>query len=167
MLENNLRGLADDQSSSITKESIFYIKHMYVQPLSMEVDWWEIWHQMDVSTMFYICIYCVFTLWGRAEVLSDKITVKMNWTLTTINLNFPLVIWFKNTNSWSINIEKLNLSYNGQFLEPLSKQQQIMENKRLNLIVCLGGSQIQFWWHIIHFIYITLTRNFHWISLYA
>ncbi len=60
-----LKWLANDQSSSITKGSICYIKHMYLQPFSMEVDWWEICHQMDVSTMFYICRYCVFTLWGR------------------------------------------------------------------------------------------------------
>ncbi len=38
-----LKWLADDQSSSITKGSFCYIKHMYihVQPFSMEVDWWE------------------------------------------------------------------------------------------------------------------------------
>ncbi len=38
---------------------------MYIQPLSMEVEWWAFWHQMDVSTMLYICRYCIFTLWGR------------------------------------------------------------------------------------------------------
>ncbi len=60
-----LKWLANDESSSITKESSYYISYMYIQPFSMEVDWREIWHQMDVSTMFYICRYCVFTLWGR------------------------------------------------------------------------------------------------------
>ncbi len=52
-----LKWLADDQSSSITKKSIsiYYIKHMHMQPFSVEVDWKEIWHlKMDVSTMFYI-----------------------------------------------------------------------------------------------------------------
>ncbi len=58
---------ADNQSSSIYKGSIYYIKHMYIQPFSMELDWREIWHQMDVSTMFYNCRYCIFTLWGRAQ----------------------------------------------------------------------------------------------------
>ncbi len=38
---------------------------MYIQPCSMKVDWREILHQMDVSTMFYNCRYCVFTLWRR------------------------------------------------------------------------------------------------------
>ena len=28
---------------------------MYIQPFSMEVDWRQIWHQMGVSTKFYIC----------------------------------------------------------------------------------------------------------------
>ena len=49
----------------ITKGSIYYIKHMYIQPFSMEVDWPEIWHLMEVSTMFYNCTCCIFTLWGR------------------------------------------------------------------------------------------------------
>ncbi len=33
-----LKKLADDQCTSITKGSIYYIKHMYIQPFSMEVD---------------------------------------------------------------------------------------------------------------------------------
>ena len=33
-----LKKFADDQCSSITKGSMYYIKHMYVQPFSMEVD---------------------------------------------------------------------------------------------------------------------------------
>ena len=60
-----LKWWADDQSFSIPKGSTYSIKNMYIQPFSMEVDWGEIWHKMDVSTMFYICRYCVFTLWGR------------------------------------------------------------------------------------------------------
>ena len=38
-----LKKLADDQWSSITKGSIYYIKHMNIQPFSMVVDWPEIW----------------------------------------------------------------------------------------------------------------------------
>ncbi len=34
--------LADDRCSSITKGSIYHIKHMYIQPLTREVDWPEI-----------------------------------------------------------------------------------------------------------------------------
>ncbi len=54
-----LKWLANDQSSSITKGSIYYIKHVYIQPFSMEVDWPEIWCLMEVSAMFYICRYCI------------------------------------------------------------------------------------------------------------
>ncbi len=58
-----MKGLADDQSSSITKGSIYYIKKMYMQPFSMEKGWSEIWCLMKVSTntMFYIklCFYFV------------------------------------------------------------------------------------------------------------
>ncbi len=45
----------------ITKGSIYYIKHMFIQLFTMGVDWPEIWHLMDISTMFYICRYCIFT----------------------------------------------------------------------------------------------------------
>ena len=70
-LRKFLKWLADNQSSSITKENICYIKHMHIQPFSMEVDWWEIWHYMDVSAMFDICRYCVFTLWGRVTLRGE------------------------------------------------------------------------------------------------
>ncbi len=49
---------------------------MYIQPFSMEVDSPEIGCLMDVSTMFYICTYCVFTLWGRS--------VLINWVETCV-----------------------------------------------------------------------------------
>ena len=69
-----LKKLADSQCSSITKGSIYYIKHMYIQPFSMEVDWPEIWCLMEVSTVFYICTYCIFTL--RGSVVQKKTTEK-------------------------------------------------------------------------------------------
>ena len=60
-----LKKLADDQCSSISKSSIYYIKHRHIQSFSMGVDLPEIGCLMEVSTMFYICTYCVFTWWGR------------------------------------------------------------------------------------------------------
>ncbi len=60
-----LKKLADNQCFSITKGSIYYIKHMYIQPFNTEVDWAEICHLKEVSTMFSICRYCIFTLWKR------------------------------------------------------------------------------------------------------
>ncbi len=62
-----LKKIADDQRSSTTKESIYCIKHMYIHPFSMEKVWPEIWRIMEVSTMFYICTYCIFILWGRLK----------------------------------------------------------------------------------------------------
>ncbi len=38
---------------------------MSIQILTMGVDLPEIGHLMEVSTMFYTCTYCVFTLYGR------------------------------------------------------------------------------------------------------
>ncbi len=56
-----LKWWADHQSSSITKGGIYHIKHMYIQPFTIVADWPEIWCLLEVSAMFYICRYCVFT----------------------------------------------------------------------------------------------------------
>ncbi len=65
-----LKKLADDKFSSITKDSIYHIEHMYIQHFPTVVDWpWpEIGCLMEVSTMFYICRYCVFTWDGRNDI---------------------------------------------------------------------------------------------------
>ncbi len=63
-----LTKLADDQCSSITKGSIYHIKHMYIHPFTTVVDWLEIGSLMEVSAMFYICRYCVFAWNGRTIV---------------------------------------------------------------------------------------------------
>ncbi len=52
-----LKKLADNQCCSITKNSIYYVKHMYIQPFSMEVHWLDIWHYFNGSTV--ICL--IFT----------------------------------------------------------------------------------------------------------
>ncbi len=60
-----LKKLTDDQYSSITKGIIYYnIKHMLIQPFSMEVDWPANWCLMEVS-VFYICIHCIYTWHNR------------------------------------------------------------------------------------------------------
>ncbi len=69
-LENFLKKLADDQCSSIPKGSIYHINHMYIQPFTTVVDWPEIGCMMEVSTMFYICRYCVFT-WDGSSAYSS------------------------------------------------------------------------------------------------
>ena len=85
---------------NITKGSIYYSKHMYIQPFSSvhildytQVLFWKLLKKlvgnqcssitkgsictynllawkwigclMEVSTLFYICTYCLFTLWAR------------------------------------------------------------------------------------------------------
>ncbi len=62
-----LKKLADDQCSSITKGSIYHMKPMYIQSFSMEMDWSEILCLMEVYTMFYVCIYCVFTWYSSGN----------------------------------------------------------------------------------------------------
>ncbi len=37
------------------------MNHMYMQPFTTVKDWPEIGCLMEVSSMFYICRYCVFT----------------------------------------------------------------------------------------------------------
>ncbi len=64
----------------MTKDSIYHIKHMYIQPFTTLVDWPEMGRLMEVSAVFYICRYCgflyvcllFFTWYGRyAQVLSS------------------------------------------------------------------------------------------------
>ncbi len=62
-LEKSLKKLADDQYSFKIKESIYHIKHMYIQHFTTVVDWAEIRCVMEVSTT--CCRYCVFTWYGR------------------------------------------------------------------------------------------------------
>ncbi len=47
------------------KVSSIHIKHMYIQPFTTIVDWPEVGCLMEVSTILYICRYCVFTWYGR------------------------------------------------------------------------------------------------------
>ena len=55
-----LKKLADDQCSSITEGIIYHIKHnVSIQPFTIEIDWPEIGHLMEVSIMFDIYTYCV------------------------------------------------------------------------------------------------------------
>ena len=61
---------------------------MYIQPFSMEVDWPEILCSMEVSTVFYICRYCVFTLWAGTTLL-------LRWLIifvTPILICFPIAV---------------------------------------------------------------------------
>ena len=67
-LRNFLKKLSDDQTSSVTKGSIYYIKRMYIQPFSMEVDWLEMLYFMKHLPCF-IFAHTVFLLCG-ANLLS-------------------------------------------------------------------------------------------------
>ncbi len=86
-LEELLKKLVDDQCSSITKCSIYHINHMYLQHFTTVVDWPEIGCSMEVSTMFYICRYCVFTWDGRYVGLYKKYT-----PLSTCYVTFAVVM---------------------------------------------------------------------------
>ena len=59
-----LTNLADDHRSSITKGSIYHTKHIPIYPFIMRVDWPEIQLLMEISVMFDICTYCIFTSYG-------------------------------------------------------------------------------------------------------
>ena len=71
-----LKKLADDQYSSITKGSIYYIKCMFIQSFSMEVDWPEISCLMEVSTMSYIFVDTAFLLRGQYLPTASTLSVQ-------------------------------------------------------------------------------------------
>ncbi len=105
-----LKKLADDQYSSITKDSIYHIKHMYIQPFTTIVDWPEIVCFMEVSTMFHICRYCIFTWWGSATdavhqvlraILALIIVCFDSWTALINNLLKKPVLPNLGSDIWS------------------------------------------------------------------
>ncbi len=67
--------------NKMAKWSIYYMKHINIQPSSMEVDWPEIGCLMEVSTMFYICTYCIFTLWAgySLAILISLLSSERTW----------------------------------------------------------------------------------------
>ncbi len=89
-----LKKLADDQCFSITKGSIYYIKHMYIQPnlFTTVVDWPEIWRWMEVSTMFHVFRYCVFTWYGRHNVTTYFERQTCEWKKYTTFLFVKLLL---------------------------------------------------------------------------
>ena len=72
-LKDSFKKLADDQYSSITKGTIYHIKHLYIKHFTTVAYWPEIGCLMEVSTMFYTCRYCVLTWWGSCfDLLTEE-----------------------------------------------------------------------------------------------
>ncbi len=111
-LGKSLKKLADDQWY---KGSIYYIKHMYIQPFSMEVHWPKMCCLMEVCTMFYICTYCVFTLWGTCCKNVKNWLVRIMWlflhlvVLYLAGYQFVRAEKLKKINSW---VSTILLKYN-------------------------------------------------------
>ena len=82
-LERHLKKLADDQCSLRTKGSIYHTKHMYIQSFTTVLDWAEIWCLMEVSTMFYICRYCVFIV-GQIYVTLSCVMLTNMWVVNKL-----------------------------------------------------------------------------------
>ncbi len=68
---------------------------MYIQPFTMGVDWPEIRRLMEVSIMFNICTYWIFT-WYRRIIVNVRKTIlgiRANKTyLTLSSLSLPQII---------------------------------------------------------------------------
>ncbi len=76
--------------------TFFYLErflNMYIQPFSTVVDWAEIWYLMEVSTMFYICRYCVFTWGGRAPIHVICWKIPYKWPYDLIRIQNLAKIW--------------------------------------------------------------------------
>ncbi len=65
-----VKKLADDHCSSILKTVYTISNIMSIQPFKMGMDWTEIARLMEVSFIFNICRFCVFTWYGRALKLT-------------------------------------------------------------------------------------------------
>ncbi len=106
-----LKKLADDQYSSITKGSIKHIKHMYIHHFTTVVNWPEIGCWMEVSTMFYICRYCDFTLWGRVYGMSLwRYIFRGDWYYSS-SCKYNIVINCKYAKHWQFCVFYIYLFY--------------------------------------------------------
>ena len=72
---------------------------MHIQPFSIEVDWTEMLCFMEVSTMFYICRYCVFTLCSRVNSSMHWISQSAMWIFVCTSNQFERyeknLTWYK------------------------------------------------------------------------
>ncbi len=72
-----------DQCSSITKDSIYHIKHMSIQPFTMGVNWPEIVYLMEVSIMFryFHILFFYFVRQNKLDCCQTEDTCKwqMSW----------------------------------------------------------------------------------------
>ena len=80
----------DNQYSSITKGSIFHIKHTLIKLLNMGVDWPEIGPLMKGSIMFDICRYYLYTSYSRID---EKVWIQVYENIDPKNI-YLLIICF-------------------------------------------------------------------------
>ncbi len=148
-----LKKLTDDQCSSITKGSIYHIKHRSIQPFSMGVDWPEIVHLMEVSIMFNICTYCIFT-WYMCQTLKMMAPVVSFFHHHTYHTYLPYLHMCKQNRIDNIGY-KINVTSLDQLPRSISPPSQNQERNPVNVIdehmikytlkVCTGAFfQVQF-----------------------
>ena len=94
-----LKKSTDDQCSPRTKDSIYHIKHMSIQPFTMGVDWPEIGRLVEVSIMLDICTYwvllCTANVVAYATIWHSEFYNSLtNTTLKPIeNMKFDLCMY--------------------------------------------------------------------------
>ena len=78
----------------ISKGSTYHVRHydvqLSIQPFTMEVDWPKIGCLMEVSIMFDICTYCIFTLYRRHDGWEGGISIQRS----------GMLVWFLFNKLW-------------------------------------------------------------------
>ncbi len=123
------------------------------------VDWSETGCLMEVSTMFYICRYCVFTCWGRSYYYFADIShiAIMNGEISIFSMNF---------NTLPVTIKK----YNFVLLKWWRQEKLIIYSTRngsiwpetshlLHPILLFFLEKVSFCFH-----YFVFLLHYHWIS---
>ena len=68
---------------------------MNIQHFTTVVDWPEIWCLMEISSMSYICRYCVFTWGGKTKVVCQIVTKGLYMVRSnTVNIVLPWFLYF-------------------------------------------------------------------------
>ncbi len=133
-----LKKLADEQCSSVTKGSIYHIKHVSIQPFTMGVDWVEIECLMEVSLKFDICTYCIITLHRRCCCSPYS---QEEWYFEWLNVMFSYVVEFRYLRH---SIKILNVGFAISIIlhmVPWKSTFLNLLNKEIEMIIALIGFQ--------------------------
>ncbi len=128
-----LKKLADDQRFSITKEGIYHIKHMHIQPFTAVVDWPVL---MFNGSIYYVLYLQILRFYLVQQILSYLYV----WFILLIELssNNIMGIWSNAKNAYANMPISTNKNWTGMYEWDC--------NWLMHAVSCNVYSCIMIWW---------------------